>query len=356
LQNVPVGSYDITVTDANNCLIPLTTIAVNEPTEITYTITLTDLVCNNVDEGEILITASGGTPGYSYSIDGGTSYQSGNNFTDLQADNYSVWIQDANGCEKHEVAVLNQPIGYSTSVIITNVEGCNGESTGSIDFTLSGNTPPYTYNWSDIDTSVSSSPSIYNLTAGNYDVIVSDANNCKMTYSYLVIEPNALNLQYDTLPASCEEKNDGAITTVVTGGTPPYSYLWGNEETSSDLFNIEKGTYSLYLEDSKGCSLPIEVIEVGFDGFNGCIEIPSGFTPNNDNIHDEWVIYGLDDFPDVIVKIYNRWGQELFSSSGYPMPWDGKYNGVDLPTATYYYVIELNESDKVFNGTVTIKR
>ena len=58
----------------------------------------------------------------------------------------------------------------------------------------------------------------------------------------------------------------------------------------------------------------------------------------------------------MIVKIYNRWGQELFSSSGYPMPWDGKYNGVDLPTATYYYVIELNESDKVFNGTVTIKR
>ena len=352
LQNVPVGSYDITVTDANSCLIPLTTIAVNEPTEITYTITLIDLVCNNIDEGEISISVSGGTPAYSYSIDGGATYQSSNNFYNLQSNNYDVVIQDASLCQKQETVTLNQPIGYSTSVIITDVEGCNGESTGVIDFTLSGNTPPYAYNWSNNE----SSSSIYNLTAGNYDVIVSDANNCEMTYSYLVTEPNALNLQYDILLASCEEKNDGGITTVVTGGTLPYSYLWGNEETSSDLFNIEKGTYSLYLEDSKGCALPIEVIEVGFDGFNGCIEIPSGFTPNNDNIHDEWVIYGLNDFPDVIVKIYNRWGQELFSSSGYPMPWDGKYNGVDLPTATYYYVIELNESDKVFNGTVTIKR
>jgi gliding motility-associated-like protein len=352
LQNVPVGSYDITVTDANSCLIPLTTIAVNEPTEITYTITLIDLACNNIDEGEISISVSGGTPAYSYSIDGGATYQSSNNFYNLQSNNYDVVIQDASLCQKQETVTLNQPIGYSTSVIITDVEGCNGESTGVIDFTLSGNTPPYAYNWSNNE----SSSSIYNLTAGNYDVIVSDANNCEMTYSYLVTEPNALNLQYDILLASCEEKNDGGITTVVTGGTLPYSYLWGNEETSSDLFNIEKGTYSLYLEDSKGCSLPIEVIEVGFDGFNGCIEIPSGFTPNNDNIHDEWVIYGLNDFPDVIVKIYNRWGQELFSSSGYPMPWDGKYNGVDLPTATYYYVIELNESDKVFNGTVTIKR
>ena len=68
------------------------------------------------------------------------------------------------------------------------------------------------------------------------------------------------------------------------------------------------------------------------------------------------MIYGLNDFTDVIVKVYNRWGQEVFSSVGYNQPWDGKYNGVDLPTAAYYYVIEINESDKVFNGTVTIKR
>jgi gliding motility-associated-like protein len=356
LQNVPVGSYDITVTDANNCLIPLTTIAVNEPTEITYAITLTDLVCNNVDEGEILITATGGTPGYSYSIDGGTSYQSGNNFTDLQADNYSVWIQDANGCEKHEVAVLNQPIGYSTSVIITDVEGCNGESTGSIEFTIiDGNTPPYTYSWDTYP--AESTQDISSLVAGTYIVTVNDVNNCEMMYSYQVIEPDSLELAYTIInPTSCEE--GGAITTVVTGGTPPYSYLWGNEETSSDLFNPEEGINTLYLEDSKGCSLPTKRIDVGFEELNGCIEIPSGFTPNGDGIHDEWIItthsQKLKDR--LFVSVYNRWGQELFSSSGYPVPWDGKYNGVDLPTATYYYVIELNESDKVFNGTVTIKR
>jgi gliding motility-associated-like protein len=177
-----------------------------------------------------------------------------------------------------------------------------------------------------------------------------------MTYSYFVSEPEAIFLDYDIQLASCEEKNDGAITTMVIGGTAPYYYQWGTGETSSDIFYLSKGQYSLSVSDSKGCTLPIEYFDVSFDGLNGCIEIPSGFTPNNDNIHEEWVIYGLDDFPDVVVKIYNRWGQEIYSSQGYYKPWDGKYNGVDLPTAAYYYVIELNESDKVFNGTVTIKR
>ena len=92
---------------------------------------------------------------------------------------------------------------------------------------------------------------------------------------------------------------------------------WGTGETTSDIFYLSKGQYSLSVSDSKGCTLPIEYFDVSFDGFNGCIEIPSGFTPNNDNIHDEWVIYGLSDFPDVVVKIYNRWGQEIYSSQGY---------------------------------------
>ena len=92
LQNIPVGSYDVTVTDVNSCLIPLTTIVVNEPTEITYTITTIDLVCNNVDEGEISISVSGGTQAYSYSIDGGATYQSSNNFYNLQSNNYDIVI------------------------------------------------------------------------------------------------------------------------------------------------------------------------------------------------------------------------------------------------------------------------
>ena len=75
-----------------------------------------------------------------------------------------------------------------------------------------------------------------------------------------------------------------------------------------------------------------------------------------DGIHDEWAIYGLYNFPDVVVDVFNRWGQQVFYSEGYNVPWDGRSNGIELPIATYYYVIELQDSGKVFNGTVTIKR
>ena len=355
LSNILSGTYTVTVNDDNNCSTSVSA-TINEPSDIIYSVSTIDLLCEGEDEGQISISSiSGGTPAYEYSIDGFTYQLSTDAFNNLSAGNYTVDIRDQNGCTKNTLVILDVPIGFSTIVTVQNIDeagSCNGDASGSISFSISGNTSPYSYSWSNGE----STSSIYNLTAGTYSLDLYDANNCSMIYSYLITEPDAISLDYSVTPTSCEEKNDGSITTFVTGGTSPITYGWGTGEATSDIYNLAKGTYSLLIEDANGCSLPLEFIEVNFDGYNGCIEIPSGFTPNNDNAHDEWVIYGLSDFPDVLVKVYNRWGQELFSSSGYDFPWDGKHNGVDLPTATYYYVIELNESDKVFNGTVTIKR
>ena len=351
LQNLPSGNYDVVISDLNNC-ITSTSVTIDEPNDIIYSISAVDLICNNEFDGEIIINVSGGNPGYSYSIDGGVLYQNNNNFINLSSDTYLVFIKDANSCFKSESISVNQPTAYSTTVDIIDIVGCYGDATGSINFTLAGNTPPYSYLWSNN----ASTAYISQLSSGNYELIVEDDNNCQMTYSYFIGEPTTLEINYAVTRASCDEKNDGAINTFVSGGSPPIYYQWGGGQITADIVNINKGTYTLDIVDSRGCSLPVEIIEVGFDGYNGCIEIPSGFTPNNDNIHDEWIIYGLYDFPNTIVKVYNRWGQEVFSSDGYITPWDGKYKGVDLPTAAYYYVIELGESDKVYNGTVTIKR
>jgi gliding motility-associated-like protein len=337
------------ITDGNGCIVSDTS-TITEPTELIITSSYDNVDCNGAATGSIDITATGGTGALSYNWSNGSNSEDLNN---IPAGNYTVDVTDANGCQESEFFVINQPSPFSAADNVTHVvDTCNGAATGSIDITVTGGTGALSYNWSN----GSNSEDLNNIPAGNYTVDVTDAKGCEITYSYLITEPDALLLDYTVKPASCEEKDDGAIYASATGGTLPISYDWSNGEEGQDILDLSKGVYSLQVEDANGCTLPLETIEVNFDGFDGCIEIPSGFTPNGDGIHDEWSIYGLYYFADVVVNVYNRWGQEMYSSKGYAIPWDGKYQGVDLPTATYYYVIQLTDSEKVFNGTVTIKR
>ncbi|HSY77588.1 MAG TPA: gliding motility-associated C-terminal domain-containing protein, partial [Bacteroidia bacterium] len=84
---------------------------------------------------------------------------------------------------------------------------------------------------------------------------------------------------------------------------------------------------------------------------------PDGFTPNGDGINDTWVL-PVGQFPDMSVEIYNRWGERLYHSIGYKIPWDGTYMHEALPVGTYYYVINLNDPrfPKAYTGPVTIMR
>jgi gliding motility-associated-like protein len=84
--------------------------------------------------------------------------------------------------------------------------------------------------------------------------------------------------------------------------------------------------------------------------------IPNTFTPNGDGINDTWNIKNLESYPNSSVNIFNRWGQKLYASIGYPVPWDGKYNGSSLPAGTYYYVIDPKNGHAAISGWVAIVR
>ena len=87
-----------------------------------------------------------------------------------------------------------------------------------------------------------------------------------------------------------------------------------------------------------------------------------GLSPNGDGINDYWYIENIDNFPNNIVQIFNRWGTQVYIQIGYKNGvegkcWDGRVNGKDLPTGTYYYIINLYESKgKPRSGSVTIVR
>ncbi|HEY8784497.1 MAG TPA: gliding motility-associated C-terminal domain-containing protein [Mucilaginibacter sp.] len=86
------------------------------------------------------------------------------------------------------------------------------------------------------------------------------------------------------------------------------------------------------------------------------ITIPSAFTPNGDGINDTWGIKYLDSYLNCTVQVYNRYGENVYSSIGYGIPWDGTYKGSALPTGTYYYIINLMIGGEVLSGFVAIVR
>ncbi|MBC3538927.1 PKD domain-containing protein [Rufibacter sediminis] len=86
------------------------------------------------------------------------------------------------------------------------------------------------------------------------------------------------------------------------------------------------------------------------------LNIPTAFSPNGDGSNDTWVLEGIQDYPHISIEIYNRWGQQVYSSRGYPAPWDGKRNGSDLPIGAYYYIIDPSNGRPKMTGPLTILR
>jgi gliding motility-associated-like protein len=97
-------------------------------------------------------------------------------------------------------------------------------------------------------------------------------------------------------------------------------------------------------------------ITVSTNNFIYNIVVPNTFTPNGDGINDTWDIKNLDKFPNCMVDIYNRYGEKVYSSIGYGIPWDGKYGGAKLPVSAYYYLIDLKNGGKILSGSITIMR
>ncbi|WP_207427454.1 PKD domain-containing protein [Pedobacter sp. SYSU D00535] len=111
-------------------------------------------------------------------------------------------------------------------------------------------------------------------------------------------------------------------------------------------------TYRLEVVSDKGCiaweSVKVKVLKK--------LKVPNTFTPNGDLVNDFWVIDFLNEYPESSVDVFTRQGRKVFSSRGYPNPWDGRANGADLPAGTYYYIIEPKSGRKPVSGYVSIVR
>lgn len=256
LTNLGAGSYEVTITDTKGCTL-IQTYTVTQPSAaLDATSVVTNVSCYGSNNGQIVLTVTGGTTPYTYAWTGPSFSSTNRDITGLYAGNYTVIITDAKGCT---FTLSNINVGQPAAALSAggsqvNVS-CNGGNNGSIDLTVSGGTTNYSYAWSNGETI----EDISGLTAGTYSVVVTDANGCTTSASFTITEPTALTASAQVTNATCFGAINGAITLTVNGGTPNYTYLWSTGATTKDISGIGAGYYTVLVTDSKGCSTQLGV-------------------------------------------------------------------------------------------------
>jgi gliding motility-associated-like protein len=364
LNGLTDGTYNVTVTDFNGC-IKTGSARVDLPPALLYTRSLSDyngynISCNGLANGYINVDPTTGTPPFLYTWTGPNGFTSSSkNISDLRAGVYDLLITDVNECKASETFDLTEPgkLGMTFSLPSSTAGGfninCIGDSTGYIDIQPVNQVKTVEYLWAD---GIFGKTRI-NLPAGNYSIIITDANNCHASATITLTEPDSLKLVFDVVPPFCPDKPDGSISTNVTGGVrgTDYSYVWSDNSTNRNLTNIPEGYYRVTVTDLNGCSIKDSVVVIPIN--ETCLIIPNAISPNGDLINDVWNIGLIELYPLMEVKIFNRWGEPIWrSEKGYPVPWDGRSNGYELPIDSYHYIIDLHNGSKPLIGNVTIVR
>ena len=240
----PETLFAYTITDNNGCSYT-NGFTVSQPELLEVSIEGTDLTCYNNNSGQAMASVTGGTMPYFYEWNNGVVNPGIGN---LNADTYSITVTDYNGCTATESITLNQP--DLIALDLNTIDVVCGNILGQASVNSSGGIPPYQFNWSNGDT-VSN---IENLMAGNYNITVTDSNNCSATNSFVIgltgnIETNILAVQ----EVLCPNGQTGVLTAESSNGVSPFSYLWSTNSTSQSINNLVSGDYSLTLTDSWGC-------------------------------------------------------------------------------------------------------
>lgn len=245
-----VGIYGVTVTDANNCTANIS-VTISGPTALDLQGDVTNVACNGDASGSIVVTASGGTPNYTYAWADGSTSRIRNN---LAAGSYTVTATDARNCNLVASYNVNQPTSITLSGVPTNVD-CFGDSNGTINLTVTGGSPAYIYRWNN----GARTEDLSGLVAGSYSVTVTDGNDCNATATFIVTESTDLTLSVTPTNVNCGGGDDGAIAVTTNGGTQPYAFLWNNGATTESLSGLTAGTYSLTVTGASGCTKSISV-------------------------------------------------------------------------------------------------
>ncbi|WP_405384854.1 T9SS type B sorting domain-containing protein [Maribacter sp. LLG6340-A2] len=346
------GEYTIIAQDRNGCFEYLT-YTISEPEILAVNPTVTPEICVDSQDGTIALEILGGTAPYSTAINanGDADFVLGRTeFLNMAAGNYLIFVRDANGCETNVIIDIER--GVNLNATVEPIYECSSDVPNNyVNITLEDDSVIgdvlYAIDSTDPE-DLQLNPDFRNSAPGNHYITIAHANGCLQTIDFVIeaFEPLSLTL---------EQHNLNEITAVADGGREGYTYYFdGIDNGDSNTFFIDRtDTFEVRVVDQNGCESIANIYMEFID-----IELPNFFTPDGDGQNDFWIPRNMEQFPEILIKIFDRYGRVVSQQFADSEGWDGTYSGKFLPTGDYWYVIKLNgeRDEREFVGHFTLYR
>ncbi|MDM8161520.1 SprB repeat-containing protein [Labilibaculum sp. K2S] len=251
-ENLKAGLYQLRVKDSKGVKDSIE-LVIEEPDEILMELEKSNCLCFNDESGSVRVSATGGTEPYTYAINYAIDFSKSNEFTNLKAGNYRVFVKDKLGNIQNQYINVDEPENLKVELSDLTHSTCNSGN-GSAKIEITGGTPEYYINWGDFYPANKLQPNT--LAAGNYKIEVTDANSCVALQSFSIGEKSGPEISLmDLKEVSCHESTDGEISIEITNGTEPYDVIWKGLESLNprEIRQLGKGKYSLVVSDANNC-------------------------------------------------------------------------------------------------------
>lgn len=263
ISNLPSGQYCVTANDGTGCTATACYNVSQSPPVTINQPAITNPTCNGTTDGSVTANVTGGNTPYTYNWNRPSDNQTytGQTINGLRSDTYILTVTDGSGCTATATYTLTEasPVVINQPVLVMPL--CNGGTTGSITAVAGGGTGGFSYSWvKQVTNQTYTGQTITTLSAGTYDLTVTDASGCTASNSFTLTEPDALVFNTPVIVNNgCVVSVGGSITANAGGGTPGYTYNWVQQSnnqayTGQTINNLNADNYAVTVTDLNGCT------------------------------------------------------------------------------------------------------